>query len=136
MIAFEVYALLVAFQVKHFLADYPLQNAFHLGKNKPWPDFVGPLLSHAACHAILTMVVAGAYILLTFGFKQPPYLAILLGAADFVLHAAIDRIKAAPSLGGRFNPSQKGFWVSLGADQMAHHLTHYLLIFLLLRVGE
>lgn len=136
MIAFEVYALLAAFQVKHFLADYLFQTSFHLGKNKPWPHFLRPLMHHASVHALFTMVIACTYLFLTFGFKQHPYPAILLGCADFVVHGVVDRLKAAPSLGGRFNPQQKGFWVALGADQMAHHLTHYVFIFLLLRVGE
>ena len=30
----EIFVLLFAFQMKHFLADYPLQNVYMLGKFK------------------------------------------------------------------------------------------------------
>lgn len=53
---------------------------------------------------------------------------VALSLADFIIHFTVDRIKASPNLGGRFNPTQPYFWWALGADQMAHHLTNYLFI--------
>lgn len=151
-----IWILLVIYQLKHFLADYPLQGKFMLGKFKPYPDFILPLFCHAGVHGLFTYGIA-------LFFK--PHLAIWLGALDLVIHGVVDWIKANPSIGGRFNALSKKeayklmsegitpkqslvpstseeiaatwksntyFWWALGADQLAHHLTHYLLIWLML----
>ncbi len=132
-----IYLLLVFYQVKHFLCDFPLQTQYMLGKFKPYPDFILPLLSHSAVHGLFTFLIA-----LTFGSKYALYLALL----DFVVHGTVDYVKANPDLGGRFktltketfatatDEEKKGntyFWWTLGADQFAHHLTHYFIIWCL-----
>ena len=125
----EVFLLLILFQIKHFICDYPLQTAYMLGKanTKGW---VLPLAAHAAVHALFTFAIT----LIAF---QPTYfldavvLATVLALLDFVIHFTVDRIKASPNLGGRFKPTQPQFWWALGADQMIHHLTHYLFIFII-----
>lgn len=164
-----IYILLVVYQIKHFLADYPLQNKFMLGKFLPWPKFVLPLLSHGAVHAVFTFAIAACL--------KPLHVAVVLGLFDMTVHCVVDWIKANPSIGGRFKPLTKAtyqqadwmskglsmadgsplptpiapntldaykkaglkdiksntfFWWALGADQMAHHLTHYLLIWAML----
>lgn len=134
-----IYLLLVIYQLKHFIADYPLQNKFMLGKFLPYPKFILPLLSHGAVHAVFTFLIA-----LYFKSWQ---VAALLGALDMAVHCTVDWVKANPSMGGRFKPLTKEtyptstdedkksntyFWWALGADQMAHHLTHYVLIALIL----
>lgn len=134
-----IYLLLVVYQLKHFLADYPLQNKFMLGKFLPWPKFVLPLLSHGAVHAVFTFLIALYF--------QPWYNALILAILDMTVHCVVDWIKANPSIGGRFKPLTKEtypaatddqklsntlFWWALGADQMAHHLTHYFLIWMML----
>jgi len=132
-----VFALLLAFQVKHFLADYPLQSpAFFLGKFRRGWDFLPALAAHALIHATLTSwiaAVAGA----SLGR------CLLLGAFDAVVHGTMDRIKAGPRYMGRWKPltateypastpaqklGNKLFWNALGFDQMVHHLTHYAVI--------
>lgn len=137
-----IYLLLVIYQIKHFVCDYPLQGRYMLGKFKPYPDYILPLAAHAGVHAIATMLIASMF---------KPKLAIFLGLLDGAIHFAVDRIKASPDLLGRFKPLTKDtyvaavvsndtealkgntyFWWSLGADQMAHHLTHYILIWSLL----
>lgn len=156
-----VYALLIIYQIKHFLADYPLQGKFMLGKFKPYPDYVLPLLTHALVHGLFTCLIA-------VWFKAP-LVALALGLLDMGIHFLVDRIKASPKMLGRFKAlsasemrtimgnmeyykeyplstttmcskptdvkslnSNKLFWWSLGADQMAHHLTHYFIIWMLL----
>lgn len=42
-------------------------------------------------------------------------------------------ISQAKHLFNNQKKSNKYFWWSLGADQMAHHLTHYLIIYLIMR---
>lgn len=170
-----IWILLVVYQVKHFLADYPLQGKYMLGKFKPYPDFVLPLLAHAGVHSLMTFGIA-------YAIRQDLRIAIMLGLFDGMIHFCIDRVKASPDMLGRFKaitkadyenhmlylksiqdrldaiPDNDGqwseersllvneryerqkswnekmksntyFWWSLGADQMAHHLTHYLLIY-------
>ena len=65
-----------------------------------------------------------------------------------VVHFTMDRIKASPNMLGRFKPLTKEtyptaneaaiksntyFWWSLGLDQGVHHLTHYVIIWWLVR---
>ena len=120
----SIFLLLVAFQLKHFIADYPLQTQYMLGKTKA-TGWIKPLAAHAAVHAWFTFLI--------ILFISPDnYLLYLLVLVDFVIHFTVDRIKASPKLGGKFNPTQPYFWWALGADQMAHHLTHYVFIYILI----
>lgn len=116
----DIFVLLVAFQIKHFLADYIYQNAYMLGKFKE-KGWVLPLLSHVSFHGVFTIAIAAFYVTNWW---------IVLGLAlfDMIIHFIMDRIKASPKMLGRFNATQKEFWWSLGLDQMVHHLTHYAII--------
>lgn len=118
----EIFLLLIVFQLKHFICDYPLQGTYMLGKLRA-TNWVLPLAAHAAVHATATFLIAIWFSL---------HLAIILAIADFILHFTIDRLKASTNYGGRFKPDQPYFWRALGADQMAHHFTHYAFIFILL----
>lgn len=173
-----IWILLVTYQLKHFLADYPLQGSYMLGKFKPYPGFILPLLSHGLVHGIFTFLIA-----LTLKSWE---FSLALGLLDMAAHSVVDWIKANPSIGGRFKyftkqeyiehqtyltetqqkldaiPDNGGkwsdersflindrykkqaawadkvksnafFWWALGADQLAHHLTHYVLIWLILQ---
>lgn len=129
-----VFVLLLAFQAKHFLADYPLQRRWMLGKFKDDWGFLLPLLAHVSVHALGTFLIA-----CWFGVGK----ALGLALFDAVVHFAMDRIKASKKYLGRFKsltaetapsatPQQwrhnDYFWWSLGLDQMVHHLTHYAII--------
>lgn len=141
--------LLVVFQVKHFICDYPLQGRYMLGKFKPGMGFILPLLAHVSVHGAMTGLIG-----LVYGLPA----SIVLGCVgvDMSVHFIMDRIKASPALLGRYKPmsseqmkdillyESKGiplgkvlgkrvrdntlFWHCLGLDQMVHHLTHYLVI--------
>ena len=119
----EIFLLLLCFQVKHFICDYLLQNTYMLGKFKK-EGWELPLLSHTGVHFLGTFV-------LTFLFTNNLWLALFLGTADLVIHFIVDRMKAHPEVGGRYHQENPKFWWCLGADQAAHHLTHYLLIYLI-----
>jgi hypothetical protein len=127
-----------------------------LGKFKPFPKFILPLLSHGLVHGVFTFLIAL--------YLKPWQFALALGAFDMTVHSIVDWIKANPSIGGRFSAlskkemgnilsyvptlgieavkeqygpqlkSNKLFWWALGLDQMAHHLTHYAIIGALLYV--
>ena len=153
---FNIFALLVFFQVKHLVADYFLQTQWMLQKFKPDWGFFLPLLAHAGVHALFTLGVC------LFVAPHLWWLALV----DLVAHFIIDRIKAGPKYLGRFKAlsgaeymrtvenehwaksSQNNkemlrainkkrrhnvyFWRSLGVDQMFHHLTHYYIVFVLI----
>ncbi len=110
--------LLVLYQAKHFICDFPLQGRYMLGKfNKE--GWVLPLAAHASVHAAATFLITVFFV---------GWWAIPLAIADAIIHFCMDRIKASPYLWGRYNHSQPQFWYALGVDQMVHHLTHYVII--------
>lgn len=148
-----IYLLLILYQIKHFVCDFPLQTPWMLGKFKKYPDFVLPLLCHAATHGVATFLIA-----FCFNTKSALWLALF----DMGMHFTVDRVKASPSLLGRFKAlsgnemkailsyeptlppgdfklkfgdqlkSNTYFWWALGADQAVHHLTHYFIIWRIL----
>ena len=162
----KIFFLLIAFQVKHFVADYPLQGVYMLGKFKD-KGWVKPLLSHVAVHGFFTALIC-AFV----NFKM----IIPMILSDMTIHFIMDRIKASSKMLGRYRALSKDeakvfigqfntllqvaqdkridekkqvqvlsglkrvtarfrentyFWWSLGLDQGVHHLTHYLIIFLI-----
>ncbi len=121
----KLFVLLIAFQLKHFLADFPLQGKYMLGKFKADWSFFWPLFSHCSVHACFTLLICS--------FFTDIKTAFLLAVMDLIIHFTMDRIKAGPKYLGRFKDvMDKKFWWSLGFDQMVHHLTHYLIIYLIL----
>lgn len=121
--------LLFLFQIKHYICDYPLQGKYMLGKFHE-TDWKMPLLAHASVHMLGTIVVVTIYSIF-FGistFSLVPF-GMLLGCLDLWVHYGIDRWKVLASK--QTNPSESKFWHLLGIDQMLHHFTHYIFIFLL-----
>jgi hypothetical protein len=155
---YKMAALIAIFHLKHFIADYPLQNEYMLGKFKE-KDWQFPLLAHCYVHYIFTLVIAA--------FFADMLVASGLAAFDFYVHFAMDRIKASPKMLGRFQAltktdfeehqkslialsnfsdqtyetiqrtfdkfekrkkENKYFWWSLGLDQMVHHLTDLVVV--------
>lgn len=114
-----VFILLVTFQLKHFIADYPLQREYMMRKTDvSWTFFV-PLSVHCGVHGLLTLAIC------FFWAPQLWWLALL----DFAIHFLMDRMKSGPKYLGRFDDTSKhSFWICLGFDQMVHHLTHYYII--------
>ena len=134
-----IFALLFAYQLKHYFADYLLQGSYMLGKFKR-QGWVLPLLSHVAVHA------AGTALIAILAGKAT--LALQLAVIDAGVHFAMDRLKASPDHLGYFKAlsareydgasfrqlrDNKYFWWILGFDQMVHHCTHYFCIWVLVR---
>tara|TARA_B100001248_G_C27394154_1_gene464310 strand:- start:252 stop:659 length:408 start_codon:yes stop_codon:yes gene_type:complete len=109
------FLLFIAFQIKHFLADFPLQVSymiFHKTSAK-W-DFFVPLMLHSLVHSSFTLIIT------LLVAPQVWWLFIV----DTVVHFTMDRLKSNPHYLGRYNDITKGpFWWCLGFDQMVHHLT-------------
>jgi hypothetical protein len=116
------FILLIIFQVKHFIADFPLQREYMLRKFSPGWDFVLPLTTHCLVHGVLTLAV-------TMVFNPRLW---WLAPADFAIHFVMDRIKSSPRYLGRFNDlTRSGYWIALGFDQMVHHLTSLWVVWVL-----
>jgi hypothetical protein len=105
--------LLVAFQVKHLVADFLLQTKWTIGKEQA-NDWLAPLMAHAGGHAVITMLVAL--------WVNPAFW--WLGIVDLVVHAAIDRGKALATRALGAQEGEQAWWRLFGIDQMLHHLTH------------
>lgn len=133
---FELFLLLIVYQVKHLFADFPLQTAYMLGKFKDGWDFLLPLLAHVGVHGLFTLGIV-------LYFTGDLLLGSSLACFDIVVHFVMDRIKAGKKYLGRWEPltakdyptasdeekrHNTYFWWSLGFDQMVHHLTHYAII--------
>src|SRR5262249_18605852 len=100
--------LFLAFQLKHFLCDFVFQTKW-MAKEKASANI--PLFLHSGTHSLGTLMII-------LYFAPSWWFLCLL---DLVTHAAIDRARTWV----RGTVNEKKFWVSLGADQMAHHIFHY-----------
>lgn len=110
--------LLVIFQLKHFVADYPLQNQYMLGKFKR-EGWILPLTAHSAVHAAFTFLISITY----FAFSPPSntvgFIVLVcasLAYLDFAIHFCMDRLKAHPDLLGRYKALSGTEFMKLKAD--------------------
>lgn len=105
-------SILVAFFIKHFVCDFPLQQAYQY-KNKGTYGHPGGIL-HAAIHGAGTLAVC-------LGFGLPFWLAL----ADAVIHYHIDWAKMRLNARWGLKPeNSEYFWWLLGLDQFFHYLTY------------
>lgn len=119
----SIFILLVIFQVKHFICDFPLQREYMLKKMMPGWEFVPPLALHCSVHAVMTLMIVMVY-------NPALWFCALI---DFATHFIMDRIKSGPKYLGRYHDRDKsGFWNALGFDQMVHHLTHLGIIWIII----
>ena len=123
----EVLVLLLAFQVKHLIADYYLQFPYmYENKGKPI-GWLKPLIDHSLVHAGLSILIVAIYGTITLPNVEPAYsyaLIICVFLFDFVTHFITDRWKATRKGG----PDTSGFWKNLGIDQMIHHTVGILIV--------
>ncbi len=118
-----IFILLVVYQLKHFLADYIFQHNYMLKKIRPGWNFIAPLGLHCIVHGAMTLAIC-------LYFRPSMW---WLSLVDFVFHFTTDRLRSGPRYLGRYTDINRSiFWWILGFDQMIHHLTHLLLIALLL----
>lgn len=110
-----------AFAAKQLVCDFLLQTSWMAKGKCRQSDWVRPLLAHAGTHAAGTLAIVLAAAPSLF------WLAIV----DFILHAGIDRAKALAT--ARMAMTEPRFWWALGADQMAHQLTHFAFVLVILR---
>lgn len=152
-----IWVLLIIFQFKHFIADYLLQGKYMLGKFKE-KDWIGPLASHCAIHLVFTSLIAAAFgiqsdlaiclggIDFTIHFimdriKASPKMLGKYNALSKNEMLELIKLEKLCQLGAPISDkeivdkkrSNVLFWWSLGLDQMVHHLTDILIIYLIIK---
>jgi len=106
--------ILLAFQVKHLLADFFFQSDWTVIGKERSTSWLAPLLAHSAGHATLTTCIA---------LLANPALW-WLGPADLLLHAAIDRSKAVAGRALAAGEGSRLWWRLFAIDQTLHNVTH------------
>jgi len=118
----NVLLLLLAFQIKHLIADYYLQFPYMYQNKGAKTRWFIPLFDHVAIHAIMTFAIVGSYAIYTHKMSIMVVPEVVL--FDFVTHFVTDRWKATRGVG----PDTSAFWTHLGIDQMIHHVVGILIV--------
>ena len=100
--------------LKHWYVDFVSQTNEHIDGKFIYGNLKG--IEHAFWHGLLTALI--------FGLVVPPYLSLMLGLADMLLHYHIDYAKIQFE---RKELSEKKGWSVFGFDQLAHQLTYVIL---------
>lgn len=121
-----VFALMLAFTLKHFIADYPLQAFPYMYRNKGTYLHPGGIV-HAGVHAIFTaiaLIVVCIFCDISMTAASVGIIA-LLSIFDMIAHYHIDWAKMNINKKMGWGPNtHEEFWVLLGADQLLHGLTY------------
>ena len=116
----EMFVLVLLMQLKHYVADFPLQTVYMSGKfnREGW---IKPLSLHCLVHMVITFVLLLGYIW-WYDKLALICLVLVLVLFDGASHFFIDRVKAHPDMGGKYCVNDKQFWNNLGLDQLAHQV--------------
>jgi hypothetical protein len=115
-----VVLLLVGLELKHFIADYLLQSSIILAGKGNLRAPGGYI--HAGIHA-----AGSAIVLLLAGIALPVLLVLI--AAEFVVHYTLDYAKMHYSRNVHAATQPSRFWALHGFDQLTHHLTYAVMIY-------
>lgn len=102
--------LLVALQIKHWLVDFVNQSNEEVISKGHYGEFTG--IMHSVKHGIGTGLI---FLLVS------PYIALVIGFLDIILHYHIDWIKRNY---GNQDIKDTRFWRDLGFVQMVHQLCY------------
>ena len=110
-----VLLVIVILELKHFFADYPFQSPWMVQNKGTWGHPAG--IVHSLIHVVLTPI---AFFVIT------PSLGVGIGilVGEFLLHYHIDVTKDALMRRRKLTVADSRFWLLLGLDQLAHHLTY------------
>jgi len=118
MTGIDILVLLTLFQIKHFIADYPLQNYQMVVEKGVYGKRGG--IFHSLIHSALTVITLTLFNYFVFPVDYTVVFAI--AAIEFFVHYHIDWSKMQMSR--KFTTQDKGFWNWIGFDQLLHHLTY------------
>ena len=115
------FELLFWLMTKHIIADYDMQYPW-MFKHKGKYGHPGGI-AHSVWHGILTNIV-----LLYF---TDPITATMLGILDALIHYHVDYTKSKAWAKYQVTPSDQKYWIIHGTDQLAHGMTYFLIVHLL-----
>jgi len=116
----SMFLMMVLFQVKHFLFDFPFQNKRHLLYKGNYGNIGG--IEHSLLHGVGTYLVVGLC-------TNNLVIGLLFAVIDTMLHYHIDWLKV--NFGSKTTSDPK-FWTHLGLDQLAHQLCYIGYIYFLI----
>ncbi|MEO0545176.1 MAG: DUF3307 domain-containing protein [Pseudomonadota bacterium] len=122
----DIFILLIGLQIKHFAADYLLQNNWMIAGKRSVFALGG--YAHAGVHAAGTAVV-----LLPMGLPLGSVAAIII--SEFFVHYGLDFAKARFDTQKRGEEDPKRFWAKHGLDQMLHQLTYVAIAYAVVSVS-
>ena len=117
-------AIMAVLLVKHMVFDFVLQSRYQLA-NKHIYGHPGGLL-HAGLHLLGTLVAIAMA-------RPSPTVAILILAAEFLVHYHVDWAKERLLLWGRWAGDDARRWAVFGADQLIHGLSYLAIAAVLIR---
>lgn len=123
---FETLLLMLALQVKHYVADFVIQTYAQTVRKGIYRDPVG--ISHSMDHVIGSLIVL---LLSSFVVKFSLGLMVVLCFIEGIIHYHIDWAKVHFGIKDNTKPL---FWNQFGMDQLAHQVTYLLMIPVLLSV--
>jgi len=121
-----VLAVLVLFQIKHFVCDFLLQTPRQIQAKGNYGQLAG--VEHAALHAVASVP---ALLLLT----RAPAIIVAVMVCEFLVHYHVDFSKARVDRRKNFGDTTKAYWAVFGLDQLLHQLTYLTIVFALLRLA-
>lgn len=120
------FQLILVFILKHFVADFLLQNRW-MASHKHILTHPGGWV-HAGIQGLSTFLILWAI----------PYvsveMALGIGLMETFIHYTIDFTKINIGRYFEFTPDMWKFWVLIGIDQMLHQLTYMGFIYLILQM--
>lgn len=125
-----VLILALAFIIKHFVVDFPLQVPYHYLNKGTYMHPGG--LQHAGLHGLATIAIL-TYLLQIGHVLASLEMILLMGVLDFVVHYHVDwaKMKLNAKMGWKPDNSEY-FWWFLGLDQFLHMLTYLGIIWILM----
>jgi hypothetical protein len=138
----QIFVLLLAFEVKQLLCDYPILPDFLLKRFHS--NGIKAFILYSAFHGFITFTIC----LLLTNAEYP--LALLMSLLDFAAGFALAMFRSHSSMIARFKPldldefmsaSRKAkrqhrmYWTFFGLDQAIHHMTHFSIIYILCLQG-
>ncbi len=123
--AFVAIAGLTLLLIKHFICDFVLQTARHVQFKGIYGHPAG--IEHSAIHAVGTLPC--------LWFAGGAWTAIaVIAAVEFAVHYHLDWLKDRVVKGNQWGFTHHGFWIALGADQLAHQMTYVAMIVALIKI--
>lgn len=117
-----VLGALVLLEVKHFVVDYVLQTPYQY-QNKGKYGHPGGIV-HAGMHGVVSLLV---FLLLPVSF----WVGFWVIVGELIFHYHVDWSKE--QINHRFDLKQNTgpYWATFGIDQLLHHLTYVVMVWIL-----